>query len=1333
MPETKVMEGTNLGLQNWSDIQVDDYWTEDDEKEDGQLSGEAGRNGEEGEEHDDEEDYLPEWLKEFEAERAKLEDVGGKLEEFDDRPEEERPLVIPAPAPFSIRKQWAIHDSQDVSDFDVRLPVSSRAMVHEFELDDFQKRAVLHVENHEHVFVCAHTSAGKTVVAEYAIALAAKKKLRAIYTSPIKALSNQKYREFTGIFPSVGIITGEVSVNTEAQCLIMTTEILRSLLYRNDPLISQVDVVIYDEVHYVNDPERGVVWEETIIMLPPSVSMVMLSATVPNFAQFADWVGRTKEREIFTVMTNHRPTPLQHFLWANDRAYLLMDNRSNFNINAYNMVYTDARLATANKAKQQELANKKKAAGKPAARGALRAKQPGAYAPQPFSRLQTPGARDKTEKQKMQKFFEFLQEREGLPVVCFCFSRKKCQQLASAMPDILNIPAETKSKSHVFLKQAFQSLSAEDKQLPQIKLIEGLVSQGYGIHHGGLLPIVKEAVEILFSKQLIQVLFATETFAMGVNMPARTVLLTSITKHDGRRTRTLHAAEYTQIAGRAGRRGLDKCGNVYILSPSEGPPPQNELTGMMLQRSTPLVSQFRLTMAMLLQLHLRPQLRPLEMISRSFRENLRAQQLPILKRDLIRKEKKLAGIPTIDCIFGEPDIEDYVKVEMSSRYTAHLLLETLAYSHYAPEVFAPGRLARLHSLPMLSLSSYYGVILSASLKGGSSLPLPTTTSARESLQGYGTNDSAPASGPGASGRLCNVPTFECLVLLPLGATLLPRHEDGSGKGDEEAQDRLALQALTHWNGPEDVSGIKAVLGHTGQLPSASLNRHAQPAQPGRYQPAVHFAVVKNVQLTQFATLLNGLVDLPNCDWMEAECGTGNRNAEGDRERGRNGGATQMDEEGESGVELAGIPDGYALPPGFSLKKEDSDSDAHYGRRKNRKNRTTHSNTTPPMSRQESKFTDSGSMEGAASGASSESPGASSLSAAAGVSAAQVHYLRCAQVLEDFLQQHVTELTPYVIPKKMKNIEIEHVVAVSELKRQSEKLVRNKCHLCPKRETNTQIELERQMLQKEIELARYRVSDASLDLIPDMAAKNKLLLARGYLIAEDEPKTKDHLSTNESAKRSAENKGEKSGEQSMSQASNFLGSDVPFDAAAAALTIRGTRITLKGRVACELLIGDEITFVEGLFGNVFKDLPAPALAAVVSAFIFPEKCEDEQVAFCPHVERVKQELEEIHEKIADEMTDLNIVYSHEDWARNLNCTFAHIAYRWATGIPFKNLMEKTTLQEGQIVRTMVRLEESLRKLKNVAHLIGDFALKATATEAQESIHRDIIFAASLYLK
>lgn len=211
---------------------------------------------------------------------------------------------------------WAIDTdvSQPVRNFQELLP--HPAYTWPFELDSFQKHAILHLERHESVFVAAHTSAGKTVVAEYAIALCARNMSKCIYTSPIKALSNQKFRDFRRTFEDVGLLTGDVQIRPEASCLIMTTEILRSMLYRGADLIRDVEWVVFDEVHYVNDAERGVVWEEVIIMLPAHVNIILLSATVPNTMEFADWVGRTKKKKVYVISTLRRPIPLEHFLYT---------------------------------------------------------------------------------------------------------------------------------------------------------------------------------------------------------------------------------------------------------------------------------------------------------------------------------------------------------------------------------------------------------------------------------------------------------------------------------------------------------------------------------------------------------------------------------------------------------------------------------------------------------------------------------------------------------------------------------------------------------------------------------------------------------------------------------------------------------------------------------------------------------------------------------------------------------------------------------------------------------------------------------------------------------
>ena len=209
-------------------------------------------------------------------------------------------------------KMYGIVDNTDMTYF--RQLVPHMAQEFPFELDPFQKRAVVHLERGESVYVCAHTSAGKTVVADYAISLCQSHMTKCIYTSPVKALSNQKYHDFKQKYEDVGIIPGDVSINPEAGTQHMTTEILRSLLYNGSDVIRDVERVVFDEAHYINDADRGVVWEETIILLPDHVNMIFLSATTPNVVDIADWIGRTKQRPIYIMSTQYRPVPLEYDL-----------------------------------------------------------------------------------------------------------------------------------------------------------------------------------------------------------------------------------------------------------------------------------------------------------------------------------------------------------------------------------------------------------------------------------------------------------------------------------------------------------------------------------------------------------------------------------------------------------------------------------------------------------------------------------------------------------------------------------------------------------------------------------------------------------------------------------------------------------------------------------------------------------------------------------------------------------------------------------------------------------------------------------------------------------
>ncbi|KAM3962423.1 superkiller complex helicase subunit twister [Aphomia sociella] len=505
---------------------------------------------------------------------------------------------------------------------DVSLPVpefaekiKDMAHTYPFELDNFQKQAILKLEEGHHVFVAAHTSAGKTVVAEYAIAMSRRNCTRAIYTSPIKALSNQKYNDFNKLFGEVGLLTGDLQINATASCLVMTTEILRSMLYCGSDVTRDLEFVIFDEVHYINNTERGYVWEEVLILLPAHVSIVMLSATVPNTLQFADWVGRTKKRKVFVVSTPKRPVPLCHYLYTgtngktkNER-FLVVDHESQFQLRGYNE-------AVAAK-KSRESDNKK------------------SFGPKGGKQYSNP----KADQTMWVAFIDHLRQQDKLPVVAFTLSRNRCDQNAENLMSVDLTTAKEKGHIRSFFMRCLQRLKEPDRALPQVKRLQSVLENGIGVHHSGILPLLKEIVEMLFQSGYVKILFATETFAMGVNMPARTVVFDETTKFDGMQRRTLLPAEYIQMAGRAGRRGLDDTGTVIILC-KDGVPDLMTLKGMMLGIPEKLTSQFRLTYAMILSL-LRVATVSVEgMMQRSFREINQIVQSDNYKKQLLLAEKE---------------------------------------------------------------------------------------------------------------------------------------------------------------------------------------------------------------------------------------------------------------------------------------------------------------------------------------------------------------------------------------------------------------------------------------------------------------------------------------------------------------------------------------------------------------------------------------------------------------------------------------------------------------------------------------------------------------------
>lgn len=548
------------------------------------------------------------------------------------------------------KRDWAhvVDLDHKIEDFNELVPNMARKWP--FELDTFQKEAVFHLEQGDSVFVAAHTSAGKTVVAEYAIAMAKRNMTKCIYTSPIKALSNQKFRDFKETFKDidVGLITGDVQINPEANCLIMTTEILRSMLYRGADLIRDVEFVIFDEVHYVNDIDRGVVWEEVIIMLPDHVKYILLSATVPNTFEFANWVGRTKQKDIYVISTPKRPVPLEIFISAKNKLFKVVDSSRRFLENEFK---AHKNLLEAGNSKKElpsttmgsgsrggpggtaRGGNRAVTRGRGGARGGGRGGGGRGGAANNYGNFSGPKrfGTDGPNKNTWPELVHYMKLNNLLPAVIFVFSKKKCEMYADSLHGVDFCTAKEKSEIHMFIDRAVGRLKKEDRELPQIIKIREMLSRGIAVHHGGLLPIVKECIEILFAKTLVKVLFATETFAMGLNLPTRTVVFSSTRKHDGRGFRNLLPGEFTQMSGRAGRRGLDATGTVIVMAYNEALSP-TDFKEVALGTPTKLQSQFRLTYNMILNLLRIEALKVEEMIKHSFSENSAQVLLPENKK-----------------------------------------------------------------------------------------------------------------------------------------------------------------------------------------------------------------------------------------------------------------------------------------------------------------------------------------------------------------------------------------------------------------------------------------------------------------------------------------------------------------------------------------------------------------------------------------------------------------------------------------------------------------------------------------------------------------------------
>lgn len=444
------------------------------------------------------------------------------------------------------------------------------AKIYAYPLDNFQRWAIAAISRHENVLVTAKTGSGKTLVGEYQIAESLRAGRRVFYTTPIKSLSNQKFHDLRAAFPeaSVGIMTGDIKFMPHADIVIMTTEILRNLLYKQGTStahlgltaslsIDRLDAVVFDECHYINNKERGKVWEETMILLPPAVSLILLSATIDRPDLFANWIAELRGKPMWLIPTSHRVVPLTHYvLFPQDLdEYLeskgerghpmrtIMDASEKFKDTTYRD-WLKARTGLAEAAK----AFKARVAAKDTP-GGLEGK-----------------VRVAAFQHTLNQTVEYLARRELLPALFFVFSRKDCERYAAAVEGARIDSSDAAAVKHII----DYHLRAHKETLQNVKQywdIRALCERGIAYHHSGLLPVLKEMVEILFSKGYIKCLFCTETFSVGINMPTKTAVFLDLKKYCDERggLRVLHTDEYLQMAGRAGRRGLDKVGTVLYL------------------------------------------------------------------------------------------------------------------------------------------------------------------------------------------------------------------------------------------------------------------------------------------------------------------------------------------------------------------------------------------------------------------------------------------------------------------------------------------------------------------------------------------------------------------------------------------------------------------------------------------------------------------------------------------------------------------------------------------------------------------------------------------------
>ena len=500
-----------------------------------------------------------------------------------------------------------------------------------FDLDPFQGEACAALERGRSVLVAAPTGAGKTIVAEFAVFLAMREaNAKVFYTTPMKALSNQKFQEFVEAYgpESVGLLTGDTNINSHARIVVMTTEVLRNMLYADSDLLTDLAYVVMDEVHYLADRFRGAVWEEVIIHLPSEVRMVSLSATVSNAEEFGDWLQAVRG-DTDVVVSEERPVPLEQHILMRSKLIDLFDSSG---------------LAATNRV-NPELVQMARYGGRVLSSRQMR----------DVGRYHSKGGRPDSYRMSRSDLVALLRERNLLPAIFFIFSRNGCD---AAVKQVLRAGVRLTEKHErdeirAIVEERCRTLLDEDLAvLGYWEWLEGL-ERGVAAHHAGLLPAFKEVVEELFRRKLVKVVFATETLALGINMPARTVVLEKLEKFNGEARVPITPGEYTQLTGRAGRRGIDVEGHS-VIQWEDGLDPQS-VASLASRRSYPLNSSFRPTYNM--AVNLIDQFgrgRTREILESSFAQFQADRAVVDLARKAMQQEQSLAGYEeAMTCHLGD--------------------------------------------------------------------------------------------------------------------------------------------------------------------------------------------------------------------------------------------------------------------------------------------------------------------------------------------------------------------------------------------------------------------------------------------------------------------------------------------------------------------------------------------------------------------------------------------------------------------------------------------------------------------------------------------------------